>query len=104
MIDMFATRIVPQKSVDYGRLAFVFNVNGESFGVEIENGVMNTVKDYQPKDSVGTIETNNVTLFSILNGKTSIEDAQKNGNLKLSGDKALFGNFMSMLTFQIHSI
>ncbi|ELA9313438.1 MBL fold metallo-hydrolase [Vibrio parahaemolyticus] len=101
MMDMFATRIVPQKSVDYGRLAFVFNVNGESFGVEIENGVMNTAKDYQPKDSVGTIETNNVTLFSILNGKTTIEDAQKNGNLKLSGDKALFGNFMSMLDANI---
>ncbi|EME0901629.1 MBL fold metallo-hydrolase [Vibrio parahaemolyticus] len=101
MMDMFATRIVPQKSVDYGRLAFVFNVNGESFGVEIENGVMNTAKDYQPKDSVGTIETNNVTLFSILNGKTSIEDAQKNGSLKLSGDKALFGNFMSMLDANI---
>ncbi|EPM1919495.1 alkyl/aryl-sulfatase [Vibrio parahaemolyticus] len=101
MMDMFATRIVPQKSVDYGRLAFVFNVNGESFGVEIENGVMNTAKDYQPKDSVGIIETNNVTLFSILNGKTSIEDAQKNGSLKLSGDKALFGNFMSMLDANI---
>ncbi|EOJ3675252.1 alkyl/aryl-sulfatase [Vibrio parahaemolyticus] len=101
MMDMFATRIVPQKSVDYGRLAFVFNVNGESFGVEIENGVMNTAKDYQPKDSVGIIETNNVTLFSILNGTTSIEDAQKNGSLKLSGDKALFGNFMSMLDANI---
>ncbi|HHG3382260.1 alkyl/aryl-sulfatase [Vibrio parahaemolyticus] len=101
MMNMFATRIVPQKSVDYGRLAFVFNVNGESFGVEIENGVMNTAKDYQPKDSVGTIETNNVTLFSILNGKTSVKDAQKAGNLKLSGDKALFGNFMSMLDANI---
>ncbi|WP_456294807.1 MBL fold metallo-hydrolase [Vibrio sp. AK197] len=97
VMDMLGTKVVPQKSVDYGRLAFIFDLNGEKFGVEVEDGVMNVAKDYQPKDAKGTVATDNVTLFSILGGKASVPDAQKAGTVKTSGDNKVFEDFLSML-------
>ena len=101
MIQVFATRIVPEKSLQAGRIAFDFKLNGENYGVEIENGVMNASKDYQPKDSSGTISSDNLTLFSVLGGKVTPEQAVKSGKITLSGDKQLLNRFMSVLDNQI---
>ncbi|WP_394151221.1 alkyl/aryl-sulfatase [Vibrio maritimus] len=97
MMDVFATRIVPQKSLDSGRIAFEFDLNGESFGVEIENGVMNSAKNYQPKDSMGTITSDNMTLFGIMAHKVSVKDALESGALKVSGDSEVLPKFMGVL-------
>lgn len=101
VMDVFATRLVPQKSVDYGRLAFVFDLNGEKFGVEVENGVLNAAKDYTPKDSIGTVKTDNLTLFSILGGETTPADAQKDGKLTVTGNDKIFTDLLSLMDDQI---
>ena len=97
MMDVFATRIVPQKSLDAGRIAFDFNLNGQSFGVEIENGVMNSALNYHPADSQATITADNMTLFAILGNKISVEDALSSGSLTVTGDQALLTDFYGII-------
>ncbi|GLT15689.1 alkyl/aryl-sulfatase [Vibrio algivorus] len=101
MMDVFATRLMPEKSVEIGRLAFVFELNGESFGVEVEQGVLNAAKNYQPKDSMATIKTDNLTLFSIMGNQTSLKDAEKSGKLKISGKGEVFSQFLAMMDDKI---
>ncbi len=97
MMDFFATRIVPEKSVELGRIAFVFDLNGEKFGVEVENGVLNSAKDYEPKGSLGTVTTTNIPLFAVIGGKMTLEQAEKAGQIKVDGKGDFFANFLSML-------
>ncbi|ASI91651.1 alkyl/aryl-sulfatase [Vibrio mediterranei] len=101
MMDVFATRIVPQKSLDAGRIAFDFELNGESFGVEVENGVMNSALDYHPQDSMGTIKADNMTLFGIISHKLTVKDALATGALKVTGDQSVMNKFMGVLDSNI---
>ena len=97
MMDFFATRIVPQRSVEEGRIAFVFNLNGEKFGIEIENGVMNSAPDYTPKGSLGTVTTDNISLFAVMDGKLTLEDARTSAAVEQEGRSDFFKQFLSVL-------
>ena len=101
MMDFFATRIVPQRSVDEGRIAFVFDLNGEKFGVEVENGVLNSYKDYTPKGSMGTVTTDNTSLFAVMGGKVTLAEALKSDMIKEDGRDGFFKQFLSVLDNKI---
>ncbi|HHC7130261.1 TPA: alkyl/aryl-sulfatase [Vibrio parahaemolyticus] len=103
MMDVFATRIVPEKSVEVGRLAFQLKLNGKQFGVEVENGVLNSALNYKPDGSSVDIETDNLTIFSILSGNTTIQDAIDANRLKVSGNGSVFEDFISVLDNKIPS-
>lgn len=92
MMDVFATRIVPEKSVAAGRIAFQLKLDGQLFGIEVENGVLNSAPDYKPQGSTALIETDNLTVFSILGGKATVDDA-----LKGNAGKDVFAKFIGVL-------
>lgn len=97
MMDVFATRIVPEKSMQVGRIAFQLKLNDEMFGIEVENGVLNSAPDYKPEGASTTIETDNLIIFAVLSGKTSIKDAVKAKTMTISGEEKVFANFISVL-------
>ena len=97
MMDVFATRIVPESSVASGRIAFQLKLNGKLFGVEVENGVLNSAADYKPQGSAAVIETDNLTIFSILGGKVTVDEALKTNALKVKGDREVFIKFIDVL-------
>jgi alkyl sulfatase BDS1-like metallo-beta-lactamase superfamily hydrolase len=102
MMDVFATRIVPERSVDAGRIAFVMKLGGKSFGVEVEDGVLNSFPDHTPADSMGTVTAENAAIFAVLAGRTSLVDAISNGSIEVS-DSDFFKNFLSLLDDEIPS-
>lgn len=100
VMDVFATRIVPERSDKVGRIAFVFDLNGQKIGVEVENGVLNSLNDYVPEGSFGTVTTDNLGLFSVLSKQMSLEQAIDKGLVKTS-NKDKFAQFLSLLDDQI---
>ena len=102
MMDVFATRIVPQRSVDTGRVAFILDLNGERYGVEVENGVLNSAKDYTPEGSMGTVTTTNIPVFAVLGGNITLDEAMDAGKIKVEGEKkGYFKEFLALLDNQI---
>jgi alkyl sulfatase BDS1-like metallo-beta-lactamase superfamily hydrolase len=100
VMDVFATRIVPERSDKVGRIAFVFDLNGQKIGVEVENGVLNSLNDYEPEGSFGTVTTDNLGLFSVLSKQMSLEQAISKGLIKTT-KKDKFAQFLSLLDDQI---
>jgi alkyl sulfatase BDS1-like metallo-beta-lactamase superfamily hydrolase len=100
VMDVLATRIVPERSDKVGRIAFVFDLNGKKIGVEVENGVLNSLNDYKPEGSFGTVTTDNLGLFSVLSKQMSLEQAIDKGLVK-TRNKDEFAQFLSLLDDQI---
>jgi alkyl sulfatase BDS1-like metallo-beta-lactamase superfamily hydrolase len=100
VMDVLATRIVPERSDKVGRIAFVLDLNGQKIGVEVENGVLNSLNDYKPEGSFGTVSTDNLGLVAVLSKKMSLEQAISKGLIKTS-NKDKFAQFLSLIDDQI---
>lgn len=100
LMDVLATRIVPQRSEKAGRLAFVMDISGQKVGVEIENGVLNSLNDHVPEGSFGTVTTSNLPLFAVLGGQMTLDDAVKSGAIKTT-QKDEFAKVLGLLDEQI---
>jgi alkyl sulfatase BDS1-like metallo-beta-lactamase superfamily hydrolase len=100
VMDVLATRIVPERSDKVGRIAFVLDLNGQKIGVEVENGVLNSLNDYKPEGSFGTVSTDNLGLVAVLSKKMSLEQAIDKGLIKTS-NKDKFAQFLSLIDDQI---
>jgi alkyl sulfatase BDS1-like metallo-beta-lactamase superfamily hydrolase len=97
MMNYFATLVVPDRSMENGRIAFQLELGGELYGIEVENGVMNSANSYKPVNSAGVIKTDNLTIFSILGGNISMDEALSSGALSTTGEGNVFGTFLSLL-------
>lgn len=97
MMNYFATLIVPERSIQKGAIAFQLELGGELYGIEVANGVLNSAPSYSPNDSAATIKTDNITIFSILGGDLTMDEAINSGGVQVEGDVDVFSVFLSLL-------
>jgi alkyl sulfatase BDS1-like metallo-beta-lactamase superfamily hydrolase len=96
MLDYISTRIDPKKAIDN---SFNINLNGETYLVDIYNGIMNYIKnDNQsiPK-AESTIEANNYLLFLILAKQKTAKELLDNNLIKITGSKDSYLNFINSI-------
>jgi alkyl sulfatase BDS1-like metallo-beta-lactamase superfamily hydrolase len=62
--------------------------DGSRFGLDLHNGVLNRVSNFQAKKADATLEISKLDLLSFASGKSSMDDLVSNGKAKISGDKA----------------
>jgi len=75
----------------------VFPDINEKHALFLENSVLNHWPDYTDAKADVTVTLDRSTLTRFLTKQVSFEDAVKTGQVKLAGNQAKFGEFMSYL-------
>ncbi|BAO44925.1 alkyl/aryl-sulfatase [Thiolapillus brandeum] len=97
MLDFMAVRLNPKKAAGKKlKINFNFTDVDELYTVFLENSTLNNRRGNED-DADTTITTTRVTLNEIMLGKTKVEDALKNGAIKVTGTKGKFNELKGML-------
>jgi alkyl sulfatase BDS1-like metallo-beta-lactamase superfamily hydrolase len=76
---------------------WIFSDINEKHTLFLENSVLNHWPGYNAEKADVTVTADRATLTKVLTKQVSFEDAVKTGQVKLTGDQAKFGEFMSYL-------
>ncbi|WP_105903100.1 alkyl/aryl-sulfatase [Vibrio gangliei] len=96
--DYLAVHINGMKAADANMvLNFDFGQKGQQYKVELENGVLNHTANSQAKGADATIKLSRDTLNRIILKQEKLKDAEKNGDVKISGDAAKLDELISYM-------
>ena len=87
----------PKAGAATAKLNFDFGNSGGKYFVELENGVLNHTADMQATDADATITLSRDTLNNIILQQTTMADAIKAGNVKVTGNQAKLTELISYL-------
>ncbi len=62
--------------------------DGSTFGLDLHNGVLNRVANFQAKNADATLEISKLDFLTFASGKSSLDNLSSSGKAKISGDKA----------------
>lgn len=97
LFDYLSVRILPEKAE--GK-EFTINIEftdlKEKYTLSMENSVLNYTTDVVKKADV-SLKMSKKTLDDVQLGKVTLDQAAKDGTLKISGDSQVFKDFMAML-------
>jgi hypothetical protein len=71
-----------------------FRFGAEGFVVDFNSNGVRTQRD-EPEGCVLVVETNPMSLASVVYGGRPVRDAEASGELALTGNRALFGRFVT---------
>lgn len=96
--DYLAVRLNGPKAANAKmKLNFDFGNGGGKYLVELENGVLNHTASIQSDKADATLSLSRDTLNNIILKQTSLDDAIKAGNVKVSGDEGKVKELVSYL-------
>jgi alkyl sulfatase BDS1-like metallo-beta-lactamase superfamily hydrolase len=96
--DYMAVRVNhPKADGKHIALNFDFPDVGESYAVELENGVLNHTSGLRLASADAAVTLDRATLDTITLGKTTMKDAIAAGEVKIDGDPTKLGELMSYL-------
>lgn len=76
---------------------------GSTFGLDLHNGVLNRVSNFQTKNADATLEISKLDLLSFASGKSSLDDLVGSGKAKISGDKAAVAKLNGIFALDIRN-
>ncbi len=80
------------------RMNFAFSDTGERYYVTLTNGVLNYTAKEQGDDATATYTMTRKDFGAILTGKTKLEDAVKQGDIKVKGDAQTLGQLFGVMS------
>jgi alkyl sulfatase BDS1-like metallo-beta-lactamase superfamily hydrolase len=99
ILDNMAIQIDGPKAAQKDiRLNLAFSDTGERYYLTLTNGVLNYSEKEQGDDATATYTMTRKDLGAILTGKTKLEDATKQGDIKVKGDAKALGQLMSLMS------
>ncbi len=98
-LDFLGVRLNGPKAAQGGdiMLNLILPDVDETVSINVENGAMNYSIGRVNDDAQATIEMDRSTLDSINLGQVNLEQAIANGDVKVTGDSAKFGEFLGLL-------
>jgi alkyl sulfatase BDS1-like metallo-beta-lactamase superfamily hydrolase len=78
-------------------LNFTFPDVGETYGLELSNGVLNNAPGVELANADASVTLDRTTLDAITLGKVTMQDAVASGQITIEGDKSKLGELFSML-------
>ncbi len=79
------------------RMNLAFSDTGERYYVTLTNGVLNYSEKEQRDDATATYTMTRKDFGALLSGKTKLDDAVKQGDIKVKGDAQTLGQLMAVM-------
>jgi len=97
LFDYLAVRLNAEKAADKKiALQVVFSDLDQSYGLVVEDGVLNTVTNLNGK-SDATVTLEKATLDSIQLGETTLQKSIDNGDVTIDGNQQAFSDFLGLI-------
>ncbi|CAB3787846.1 Putative alkyl/aryl-sulfatase YjcS [Paraburkholderia caffeinitolerans] len=75
--------------------------SGAKFALDLHNGVLNRVPDFQAPKADATLEISQADLLAFASGKSSLDELESAGKAKITGDKAAVGKLNGIFALNL---
>lgn len=98
LLDFLGVRLNGPRAAD---IEYTFNVNltepDESYGLEVENGVLNYTKDLNFDSPTATVTATRSAIDAVILGTATFSDQVESGAVTIQGEQKAFTDFLAML-------
>ncbi|MFC4478703.1 alkyl/aryl-sulfatase [Flavobacterium chungangensis] len=102
LISYLSMAVDPKKALALGNLNINLIIKGEAkFGLELHNGVLNSVSDYQSKNPMATLEISKSDLLSLMTGKVELDKLISGGKATIGGNGEILKKLRTIFDLNI---